>query len=185
MTLGVIAPLIGVLLDLAVMRRLLAGASVATKLVVTLAVLLAFQGFALAIWGIKLRSMPGLWGDRHTITIASLVITWDQITTVLAAVAVAFGLRLLFRRTRLGVAMRAVVDNRELCAMKGISPNRVTAASWALGSMLAGLAAILIAPGLNLEVNTLSLLVVSAYAAAVVGRLESLPPPSPAPSCSA
>src|SRR5437763_16070960 len=41
--------------------------------------------------------------------------------------------------------------------------------------MLAGLAAILIAPGLNLEVNTLSLLVVSAYAAAVVGRLESLP----------
>ena len=87
----------------------------------------------------------------------------------------AFGLRLLFRRTRLGVAMRAVVDNPELCAIKGLSPNRVTAASWALGSMLAGLAAILIAPGLNLEVNTLSLLVVSAYAAAVVGRMQSLP----------
>jgi branched-chain amino acid transport system permease protein len=44
-----------------------------------------------------------------------------------------------------------------------------------MGSSLAGLAAILIAPGLNLEVNTLSLLVVSAYAAAVVGRLQSLP----------
>jgi branched-chain amino acid transport system permease protein len=175
MTLGVIAPAIGVVLDVAVMRRLLAGASVATKLVVTLAVLLAFQGFALAIWGIKLRALPGLWGDRHTVTVAGLVISWDQITTVLAAVAVAFGLRVLFRRTRLGVAMRAVVDNRELCAIKGISPNRVTAASWAMGSMLAGLAAILIAPGLNLEVNTLSLLVVSAYAAAVVGRLESLP----------
>jgi branched-chain amino acid transport system permease protein len=59
--------------------------------------------------------------------------------------------------------------------VKGLSPNRVTATSWALGSMLAGLAAILIAPGLNLEVNTLSLLVVQAYAAAVVGRLQSLP----------
>ncbi|MBV9255531.1 MAG: ABC transporter permease, partial [Actinobacteria bacterium] len=46
-TLGVIAPLIGVLLDVAVMRRLLVGASVATKLVVTLAVLLVFQGLAL------------------------------------------------------------------------------------------------------------------------------------------
>ncbi|MBV9934194.1 MAG: branched-chain amino acid ABC transporter permease, partial [Actinobacteria bacterium] len=174
-TLGVIAPLIGVLLDVAVMRRLLVGASVATKLVVTLAVLLVFQGLALAGWGIKLRALPGLWGDRHTVKLFSLVITWDQITTVLAAVAVAFGLRVLFRRTRLGVAMRAVVDSKELCAIKGISPNRVTAASWALGSMLAGLAAILIAPGLNLEVNTLSLLVVSAYAAAVLGRLESLP----------
>jgi branched-chain amino acid transport system permease protein len=97
------------------------------------------------------------------------------VTIVLAAVGVAFGLRLLFKRTRLGVAMRAVVDSPELCAVKGLSPNRVTAASWALGSMLAGLAAILIAPGLNLEVNTLSLLVVSAYAAAVVGRMQSLP----------
>jgi len=173
-TLGVCAPLVGVALDVLVMRRLLRGASVATKLVVTLALLLAFQGMALAIWGIELRTVPGLWGDR-SFTIVDLVVTWDQLTTVLAAVAVAFGLRVLFRRTRLGVAMRAVVDNPELCAIKGLSPNRVTAASWALGSMLAGLAAILIAPGLNLEVNTLSLLVVSAYAAAVVGRMQSLP----------
>jgi branched-chain amino acid transport system permease protein len=173
-TLGVVAPIIGVALDVLVMRRLLRGASVATKLVVTLALLLAFQGGALAIWGIELRTVPGLWGDR-SFTIVDLVVTWDQLTTVLIAIAVAFGLRLLFRRTRLGVAMRAVVDNPELCATKGLSPDRVTATSWALGSMLAGLAAILIAPGLNLEVNTLSLLVVSAYAAAVVGRMQSLP----------
>lgn len=173
-TLGAVAPLIGAALDLVVMRRLLRGASVATKLVVTLALLFAFQGAALAVWGIELRTVPGLWGDR-SLTIAGLVVTWDQITTVLTALAVAFGLRLLFRQTRLGVAMRAVVDNPELCAVKGLDPNGVTAASWALGSMLAGLAAILIAPGLNLEVNTLSLLVVSAYAAAVVGRMQSLP----------
>ena len=174
-TLLVCAPAIGVLLDVIVMRRLLRGASVATKLVVTLALLLAFQGLALAFWGIELRSLPSLWGDDKSFTVLDLVVTWDQVTTVLAALGVAFGLRLLFRRTRLGVAMRAVVDNPELCAIKGLSPNRVTAASWALGSMLAGLAAILIAPGLNLEVNTLSLLVVSAYAAAVVGRMQSLP----------
>ena len=174
-TLGICAPAIGALLDVLVMRRLLASASVATKLVVTLALLLAFQGLALAVWDIELKSLPSLWGDDRNVTVFDLVITWDQITTVLAAVGVAFGLRLLFRHTRLGVAMRAVVDNPELCAVKGLSPNRVTAASWALGSMLAGLAAILIAPGLNLEVNTLSLLVVSAYAAAVVGRMQSLP----------
>ncbi len=41
------------------MRRLLRGASVATKLVVTLALLLAFQGAALALWGIELRTVPG------------------------------------------------------------------------------------------------------------------------------
>src|SRR4051812_15979693 len=174
LTLGVVAPLIGVGLDVIVMRRLLAGASVATKLVVTLALLLAFQGAALALWGIELRTVPGLWGDR-SFELGGLVVSWDQATTMLAAIGVAVGLRLLFRGTRLGVAMRAVVDSPDLCAIKGLGPHRVTAASWALGSLLAGLAAILIAPGLNLEVNTLSLLVVSAYAAAVVGRMQSLP----------
>jgi len=173
-TLLVIAPAIGVLLDAIVMRPLLKGASVATKLVVTVALLLAFQGAAVAIWGIQLRTLPGLWGQR-SYKLLSLTVTWDQTTTILAAVAVALGFRALFRRTRLGVAMRAVVDNRELCAVKGLNPNVVTAASWAIGCSLAGLAAILIAPGLNLEVNTLSLLVVSAYAAAVVGRLSDLP----------
>lgn len=173
-TLGVVAPLLGAMLDALVMRRLLRGASVATKLVVTLALLLSFQGLVLWRWGIELRAVPELWGGR-TFAVAGVNVSWDQATTVLAAIAVAFGLRLLFKRTRLGVAMRAVVDSPELCAIKGSSPNRITAASWALGSMLAGLAAILIAPGLNLEVNTLSLLVVQAYAAAVVGRLQSLP----------
>jgi branched-chain amino acid transport system permease protein len=173
-TLLVIAPAIGALLDVLVMRPLLKGASVATKLVVTLALLLAFQGAALAIWGIRLRTLPGLWGSRDY-SILGLNITWDQTTTILAAIAVAVGFRALFRHTRLGVAMRAVVDNRELCAVKGLNPNLVTTVSWAIGASLAGLAAILIAPGLNLEVNTLSLLVVSAYAAAVVGRLQNLP----------
>src|SRR4051812_924650 len=173
-TLLVIAPAIGVTLDVLVMRRLVQGASVATKLVVTLALLVAFQGAAIGIWGIQLRTLPELF-PGHEVSVFSLVITWHQIVTVLAAAGVAFGLRTLFKRTRLGVAMRAVVDNPELCAVKGLSPNVVTAASWALGSSLAGLAAILIAPGLNLEVNTLSLLVVSAYAAAVVGRLQNLP----------
>ena len=173
-TLLVIAPAIGVLLDVLVMRRLVQGASVATKLVVTLALLVAFQGAAVGIWGIKLRTLPELF-PGHDYSVFGLVITWHQTVTVLAALAVAFGLRVLFTRTRLGVAMRAVVDNPELCEVKGISPNLVTATSWALGASLAGLAAILIAPGLNLEVNTLSLLVVSAYAAAVVGRLQNLP----------
>jgi branched-chain amino acid transport system permease protein len=173
-TLLVIAPAIGALLDIIVMRPLLKGASVATRLVVTLALLLAFQGGALAIWGIELRTVPGLWGNR-VYSVLGLNVSWDQTTTILAAVAVAFGFRALFRHTKLGIAMRAVVDNRELCAIKGLNPNVVTAASWAMGSSLAGLAAILIAPGLNLEVNTLSLLVVSAYAAAVLGRLQNLP----------
>jgi branched-chain amino acid transport system permease protein len=174
LTLLVIAPTIGVLLDVLVMRRLVQGASLATKLVVTLALLVVFQGAALMVWGIKLRTLHELF-PNHSYRIFGLNITWHQSLTVLTALAVAIALRALFKRTRLGVAMRAVVDNPELCSIKGLSPNVVTATSWALGCSLAGLAAILIAPGLNLEVNNLSLVAVSAFAAAVVGRLQSLP----------
>src|SRR5919197_547408 len=97
MTLLVVAPAIGVSLDVLIMRPLLRGESVATRLVVTVALLLAFQGAALAIWGIELRTLPGLWGPDRSYTMFGLTITWDQTTTILAAAAVAFGFRALFR----------------------------------------------------------------------------------------
>ena len=76
---------------------------------------------ALAIWGIELRALPGIWGDRR-FEIAGVFVNWDQVTTVVAALAVALGLRLLFRRTRLGVAMRACVDNLTAWVTDGVAP---------------------------------------------------------------
>ena len=52
----------------------------------------------------------------------------------------------LFYRTRIGMAMRAVVDDRELARSTAADPDRVAQLSWAIGSMLAALAGILLAP---------------------------------------
>jgi branched-chain amino acid transport system permease protein len=71
--------------------------------------------------------------------------------------------------------MRAVVDDRDLTALNGAQPYRISQLSWALGSSLAALAGILLAPQLNLEVFALTFLVVKGYAAAMVGKLTSLP----------
>jgi branched-chain amino acid transport system permease protein len=102
-------------------------------------------------------------------------VTWHQTSTVLIAIAVAIGLRLLMFRTRAGVTMRAVVDHRGLATLTGARPALSSALSWALGSSLAALAGILLAPVLQLNVQALTLLVVNAYAAAMVGRLRSVP----------
>src|SRR2546428_20929 len=75
----------------------------------------------------------------------------------------------------LGIAMRAVVDEPELAALTGADPDRVRAVSWALGASLAGLAGILLAPLISLDIILLTLLVINGYAAAMVGRLRSLP----------
>jgi branched-chain amino acid transport system permease protein len=170
----VIAPLMGVLLDVAVMRHL-ERASIALRLAVTLTIFTLLQGLALYIWGTELRSMPPIFGSGGFSPIEGLQVTNDQLATIIIAIAVAAGLWFLFKRTSIGTIMRAVVDDRDLTEMHGVDPRKVTSISWALGCSLAALAAILIAPGLSMSIDALSLLVVSAYAAAIIGGLTSMP----------
>jgi branched-chain amino acid transport system permease protein len=91
------------------------------------------------------------------------------------AVGVAVALRVVLFGTRIGITMRAVVDDRALAALTGGRPRQASSLAWALGSSLAALAGILLAPVLQLNVQALTLLVVNAYAAAMFGRLRSLP----------
>jgi branched-chain amino acid transport system permease protein len=85
-------------------------------------------------------------------------------------------LRLFLYRTRTGTALRAVVDNPELTALAGASPERFGQLGWAIGSMLAALAGVLLAAIVSpLDATTLTLLVINGFAAAMVGRLRSLP----------
>ena len=84
---------------------------------------------------------------------------------------------MLFYSTRTGVALRAVVDDPELLAMSGASPNRMSQYGWILGFVMAALAGVLLAPTqtTGLLIPSFTLLVVNAYAAAIVGRLKSIP----------
>jgi branched-chain amino acid transport system permease protein len=102
-------------------------------------------------------------------------VTAQQFSIIGVAALVALILYLLLNRTRIGTAMRAVVDNRDLLAMHGARPNLLSGLAWALGSSLAALAGILLAPTLSFDYTILTFLVVNAYAAAMVGRLKSLP----------
>ena len=81
----------------------------------------------------------------------------------------------LFKRTRMGVSMRAVVDDPPLASLTGARAGRISGFAWIIGFMLAGLAGILLAPGTGMSIQILSELVIFGYAAAIVGRLRSLP----------
>ena len=74
--------------------------------------------------------------------------------------------------------MRAVVDNTSLVELNGGRPSLAALQSWAIGSILAAVAGVLISPLLGgLGVLALTLLVVNAYAAAIFGKLRNLPSP--------
>ncbi|MCU1450302.1 MAG: amino acid/amide transporter rane protein 2, family / amino acid/amide transporter [Acidimicrobiales bacterium] len=172
--LGVLAPATGALIERVVVRPL-RGASVGVTLVVTLGIMLALLFGSFQIWSpSEPRVDPKFFGNGG-LRIFGVQVTWHQMIVVATAGVVALLLRLLFRRTRIGVAMRAVVDDADLTALNAVEPDRVSMLSWALGAVLAGAAGILIAPLVTLDALTLTLLVINAYAAAVVGRLKSLP----------
>ena len=171
---GILAPLMGMGIERFMIRRIPPKA-VLTWLMVTVGLMVGLIGFAQLIWKPNTsRYLPGFFGSGGT-TIFSVFLTWHQICTLVIAGLIAGGLRIFLYGTRIGLSMRAVVDNRPLVSLNGGRPAYVGALSWALGSSLAAIAGILIAPSLQLNHVLLTLLVISAYAAAAVGRLTSLP----------
>jgi branched-chain amino acid transport system permease protein len=169
----VVAPTFGLVMERLVMRRLTT-ADVTTSLVVTVGLLVALIGFAEQQWPPAGRTVDQ-WFVGHAVSFGLVRVTAQQFITMGVALAVALGLYVLLNRTRIGTAMRAVVDNRELLALHGARPNLLSGLAWALGSSLAALAGILLAPSLSFDYTILTFLVVNAYAAAMVGRLKSLP----------
>ena len=170
----VVAPAIGIAIEAAVMRRL-EGVSEASKLVVTLAIALMLLGLAQWIWDpTTYRALPPLF-NNDTLVLGSIRISYNDVTVLILALVVAIGLRLFLYRTRMGVTMRASVDDRTLTSLNGSSAVANARNAWIIGSMLAALAGILIAPTLTLSASALTLLIVNAYAASVIGRLRSIP----------
>lgn len=168
-----IAPAFGLMMERLVMRRLTT-ADVTTSLGVTVGLLVALIGFAQQQWKPSGRTVDAFFAG-HSVSFGIVRVSAQQFITMGIALAVALGLYVLLNRTRIGTAMRAVVDNRELLALHGARPNLLSGLAWALGSSLAALAGILLAPSLSFDYTILTFLVVNAYAAAMVGRLKSLP----------
>ncbi len=165
----------GLVVEGALMRRL-HGATAERPVMVTLGVMVILTGLAAIIWSpTTQRTVNNMVSGQFSL--AGINIQYQEVLIIGVALVVAAGLRFLFVSTRPGYALRAVVDDPELLALAGVSPNRMSQYGWVLGSMMAGLSGILLAPtqttGLNIEAMTL--LVVSGYAAAIVGRLRSIP----------
>ncbi|MDP1805374.1 MAG: branched-chain amino acid ABC transporter permease, partial [Acidimicrobiales bacterium] len=175
LVLGVLAPVLGLVLER--ILRSFRGAPAGTTLTVTIAITILLIGVAQYAWqsGGEDRIPTNLFGDR-TVSVAGANLDWDEVAFLVIAIAVAVGLRYVLRITRTGVAMRAVVDNADLAGLAGAPPISIARISWVLGSVLAAGAGVLYAPMAGrLDAVTLTFFVLSAYGAAVFGKLRSLP----------
>lgn len=186
-----IAPLLGLALDVVIFRRL-ADAPEAARLVGAIGVLIAVPSMALLlidfinkVFGQDLPNAAGESGlqppglgpfpaKSYTLT-TGVSVDSNQLAVLAAAAVSAVGLWYLLRRTRLGLETRAGVDRAGLARLRGIDTDRSSRIVWALTAGLAGLAGVLIAPLFDLSDITFHMLVFVSCTAAVAARLRSVP----------
>lgn len=158
----------------------ISGSSRLTQLVATIAVGSGMVGIVTLLFNRNAdaanvsRTLPTVL--RWHFNIDYITVTPAYIQIFLTVPVVAGALYLFFQRTKFGVAVRGAAENPDAARLLGISADRVSQFTWVLGSVLAGLAALLIVPISALDIGSLSSgFLVRALAAALVGGLVSLP----------
>ena len=163
---------IGVAIHLLIMRPL-RRAPALSRLIATLGLFTAFYAFALNRYGMNIRIITKLIEPTAVEVLPDISIGRDRIVLLIVGVALTIVLTLVYHYTRFGFSTTAVAESRRATAAQGISPDRIAAVNWAIGTMLGVLAAILIVNLSGLQVITLTLLIVPALAAALVGSFKS------------
>jgi len=146
------------------------------KATATLGLLLVLFGVMDLLWTTssgKVRSLT-FPTDGHGFSLGNVNITWTQVIGLAVGIAITIGTAAFLRFTKLGTAMRAMANDREITATLGVPVRRVEAAAWLGCGILAGIAGQLLADMVALDATTLTLLVISSLAAALIARLRSI-----------
>ncbi len=169
----IFAILFGILIERIILRRVSAS-SVLNSVIVTVGLGLVLVGVAGWIWGYETRPFPTPFeGDPFRFGAVVL----SQLNAVILGVMLLLMILLFvfFRYSLTGVAMRAVAQNRLAAQLMGIHIDRINAIGWGVGTALAAVTGILIAPLNYLDPNMMGGVVLKAFAAAVLGGFTSLP----------
>lgn len=149
-------------------------ASPISLIVLTLGLYMVFHGLAGLIWGHTPASFPkALEGDPFQI--GSVFISPNEIFVVVFTIILMILLYTLFKFTKTGLAMKAASQDMMAAQLMGIKVTKVFVLTWALGSVLGGIAGILIAPTTYLHPNMMGEVLIMSFAAAVLGGFISMP----------
>lgn len=169
----VVAPALGIVVGRLLFRTLLERDDSA-KIAGSVVVVLGLTELAGKVWGSAGGKLPKIL-PAGAIRVGDAFFGWDRTSIILVAAASSVAVGVLLTRTRLGAEMRAVAESRSVAGLFGVDVNRVEMIGWAMATSLAALAGILISSLGSLNSFQLTFLVISALAAAAVGRLTSIP----------
>ena len=168
----VVGPILGIGFES--FGRELARRSVAWQVAATVGLLISVEAVFTIIFGPTERIFPHFL-PMSTFRIDSVNVTYEQLIVTLISLFATAGLYVLFRVSRVGMAMRAIVESPKLLSLTGTNPRNVGRWAWVIGCCFATLSGLLLAPDVNLDPTTLTLLIVQAFGAAAIGRFDNLP----------
>jgi len=170
----VVCVVAGVLVE-RVAYRPLRNAPRLAPLITAIGVSIVLQNLAMIFWGRQYLSFPPVI-EVQVYDVLGATVSNIQILILIVAALTMGGLLLLVNRTRLGRAMRATAQNREVAGLMGVDVNRVIAATFIVGSALAAVAGLLIASYYGIaHYNMGFLLGLKAFSAAVLGGIGNIP----------
>ena len=146
--------------------------SVLRIVIVTIGLLVAINGFVVWRWGGEPQQLSSPFGIR-TFEIGGVVVAAHDLGTIAVAIGIVVVLWLLFQYTKVGLALRAAAVNPEEARLVGVRVSWMLALGWGLAATLGAVAGMLTAPTVGLDPNMMAPVLIYAFAAAVLGGIDS------------
>ncbi len=146
--------------------------SVLRVVIVTIGLLLIFNGLATMIWSGEVRAVRSPFPST-TIDVGGVIISVQDLGTIGVALGTVALLGVLFRFTKVGLGMRAAAVNPTEARLVGVRVSWMLSLGWGLAAMLGAIAGALAAPSLFLDPNMMVAMLIYAFAAAVLGGIDS------------
>ena len=147
-------------------------APVLTLVIITLGLATLFNGLAGFLFGYVPRSFPSPFSVQ-TVNILGAFMSYQDLGVIAVSAVVLLLVYLLLRRTTIGLSMRAAAHNPDASRLLGVRVSWMLALGWGLASLVGALSGIMVAPVLLLEPNMMQTIIIYAFAAAVLGGIES------------
>ena len=172
----IICTLLGVIIERLAYKPLRQASSLAV-LITAIGVSYFLQNLALLIWGSAAKIFPTIL-DYGSINLFNdqLKLSYQMLITITVCIVIMILLNLFIKKTKIGKAMRACSEDKEAAALMGINVDNIISLTFAIGSGLAAIAAILLCAAYPTVTPTLgSMPGIKAFTAAVIGGIGSIP----------
>ncbi len=171
----IFAFLLGIYFEYAIIRRAKTP-NLLGFIIITLGFQLMIFGLASWKWGSDQRTFSLPFSHSKVVfRTDQFVMTEQNLATILIAIAVMIGLYIIIQFTKLGLAMKAVQQNKDAASFNGIPANRILGISFGISAMVGAIAGILVAPLTTLDPSMMWDPLLKGFAAAVLGGMKSLP----------